>query len=70
MAPLFTCYDHFTYRKLIAQHVADILCYPAEVLCAFKQGAVVVSIMRHEWHCVGVDEAHKMLINRAYKTSL
>ena len=71
MAPLITCYDHFTYRKLIAQHVADILCYPAEVLCAFKQGAFVVSIMGHERHCVGVDdEAHEMLINRACKTSI
>ena len=70
MAPLFTCYDHFTYRKLIAQHVADILCYPAEVLCTFKHGAFVMSIMGHEWHCVGVDEAPEMLINRACKTSI
>ena len=30
----------------------------------------MVSIMGHEWHCVGVDEAHKMLINRACKTSI
>ena len=30
----------------------------------------MVSIRGNEWHCVGVDEAHEMLINRACKTSI
>ena len=32
MAPLFSAYDHFTYRKLIAQHIADIQCMPDPII--------------------------------------
>ena len=55
MAPLFSSFDHFTYR---AQHLADVLCFPAHCL---QRGDFVVSI---------IDEAHEMLINKACKTSV
>ena len=70
MAPLFTSFDHFTYRKLIAQHVADLVSYPAVVLDLLQQGSFVVNISGREWHSVAVDEAHEMLINKACKTSI
>ena len=70
MTPLFTSYDHFTYRKLIAQHLADMITFPEAVLSELEQGSFVVSILGREWHSVAMDEAHEMLINKACKTSI
>jgi len=70
MASVFSAFDHFTYRKLIAQHLADLLCLPESVMQYFRKGAFVVSITGRAWHSVGVDEAHEMLINKACKTSV
>ena len=60
MAPVFTAYDHSTYTKLIARHLANVLSLPAAVLAAFKEGCFVVSITGKAWHSVGIDEAHEM----------
>jgi hypothetical protein len=62
MALLFTAFDHKSYQKLMSQHTLDILNLPSEVLLMFTQG--VVNITGREWHSVGIDEAHKMLINK------
>ena len=70
MAPLYSAFDHTTYKKLIAQHLADILCMPPNLLLAFQQGAFVVSICGNVWHSVAIDEAHEMLINKGCKTSI
>jgi len=70
MAPIFTAFDHQTYQKLIAQHIADILCMPPSILSMFQQGGFVISISGRAWHSVGIDEAHEMLINKESKTSI
>ena len=70
MAPLFSAFDHFNYRKLIAQHIADIQCMPDSVIQLFRKGGFVVSITGRSWSSVAIDEAHEMCINKACKTSI
>ena len=70
MVPLFSAFDHKTYQKIIGQHLADVLTMPDNILTMFKQGAFVVSISGREWHSVGIDEAHEMLINKQCKTTI
>ena len=70
MAPVFSAFDHFTYKKLIAQHIADVHSFPSAVTAFFKQGGFVVSVTGRPWSSVGIDEAHEMQINRACKTSI
>ena len=31
MAPMFSAFDHFTYKKVIAQHIADVHTLPSAV---------------------------------------
>lgn len=69
MAPLFTAFDHPTYQKLISNHIHDLLRIP-QVLLMFSQGAFVVNISGREWHSVGVDETHEMLINKQCKQAV
>ena len=70
MAALFTAFDHKTYQKLLAQHIADIHNMPPTVLTMLQHGGWVVSVTGRPWHSVGVDEAHEMLINRQCKASV
>ena len=70
MAPVFTAFDHASYRKLISRHLADMLTMPQSVLTMFQQGAFIVSITGRTWHSVGIDEGHEMLINKACKMSI
>ncbi len=70
MVPVFSAFDHLTYRKLIAQHLADVLSLPPSVLNYFRKGGFVVSISGHAWHSVAIDEAHEMKINKECKTSI
>ena len=67
IAPTFSAFDHLTYRKLIAANVKSL---PPQLLNFFKKGEFVVSITGRAWHSVDIDEAHEMMINRAYKTSV
>lgn len=69
MVPIFSAFDHNTYQKIIGQHIVDVLNMPHNILTMFKQGAFVVSIRGREWHSVGLDEAHEMLINKQCKTT-
>ena len=70
MAPVFTAFDHQTYRKLIAQHLADFCSFPNKVTNSFKQGGFVVSLSGTPWHSVAIDEAHEMKINKECKMSI
>ena len=70
MSALFTSLDHTTYQKVITDHLTEIANMPSSILAMFKQGAFVVSITGREFHSVGLDEAHKMLINKECKGSI
>ena len=70
MAPIFTAFDHQNYRKLIAQHLADLETFPDEVLTIFREGGFVASLSGRPWHSVALDEAHEMKINKECKTSI
>ena len=70
MAPVFTAFDHQTYRKLIAQHLADVHEFPDELLNTFQAGGFLVSLTGRTWHSVALDEAHEMKINKECKTSI
>ena len=70
MAPVFSAFDHFNYRKLISRHLADVLTMPQSVLTMLQQGGFVVSITGKAWHSVGIDESHEMLINKSCKMSI
>lgn len=58
------------YRKLIAQHLADLHTCPNEVLSTLQEGGFVASLSDRPWHSVALDEAHKMKINKECKTSI
>lgn len=70
MAPVFTAFDHPTYQKLISNHLSDLVNLPASIQLMLAQGAFVVNISGREWHSVGIDEAHEMLINKQCKSSV
>ena len=70
MAPIFTAFDHQNYRKLIAQHLADLHTFQDEVLSTFQEGGFVASLSGRPWHSVALDEAHEMKINKECKTSI
>ena len=70
MAPVFSAFDYQTYRKLIAQHMADVYSLPTEILNFFCAGGFVVSLSGRSWHSVALDEAHEMKITKECKTSI
>lgn len=67
---VFSAFDHLTYKKLIAKHVADILTLPKDILHNFKNGCFSVSLTGQPWHSVGINEAHKIGINKDCKMSI
>ena len=67
MAAVFTAFDRPIYQKLIPQHLADLLCFPAPVLKYLKKGAFSVRLTKSNGHAVGIDEAHEMKINKDAK---
>ena len=70
MAPLFNAFDRQTYRKIIPQLLADCIILPQSVLDSYACGGFVVSIKGKEWHSVGIDEAHEMMINKDCKLAI
>ena len=72
MAPLFTVFDRFVYRQLIAQHIFDVNSFPQDLLKALKDGGFVISLRGCTCHSgsIGVDKAHEMCINKDCKMSI
>ena len=70
MAPIFSAFDHFTYKKIIAQNLADIITLPKYILHSLQQGRFSVSLSGRPGHSVAIDEAHEMAINKHIKTSI
>ena len=67
MAANFTAFDHQTYQQLISNHTKDVLCMPPKLLDFFEKGGFTVSLSRRQYHSVGIDQAHEMLINKHTK---
>jgi len=64
MVPVFTAFDWSTYDKMLPQNLTDCLMLLAYyILEDLKQGGFSVSTTGRPLHSVGVDEAHKRLIN-------
>lgn len=70
MAPIFSLFDHFTYKKLIAKNLADMHTLPQYILDNLQQGCFTVSLSGQPGHSVAIDEAHEMAINKDIKTSI
>lgn len=68
MSPLFLVFDRPTYRKLIPNHLTEVLTMPPGVLKHLQDGAFASSITDRALHCEAIDEAHKMKINREAKS--
>lgn len=48
MAPVFSAFDHSTYRNLTSQHLADVLSMPTSVLESLRmRGGVCVGVVVH-----------------------
>ena len=68
MSPLFLVFDRPTYRKLIPNHLTEVLTMPPGVLKHLQDGAFASSITDRALHCEAIDEAHEMKINREAKS--
>ena len=67
MAAVFSAFDRPIYQRLVPQHLADLLCFPAPVLEYLKKGAFSVRLTKSNGHAVGIDKAHEMKINKDAK---
>ena len=71
MAPIFTRFDHQTYRRVIAQHLVDMKSIlDNNIISTFRKGGFAVSLNGRPWHSVALDEVHDMKMNKECKTSI
>ena len=70
MAAVFSAFDRPIYQRLVPQHLADLLCFPAPILQHLQKGAISVRLTKSRGHTVGLDEAHEMKINKDAKFSV
>ncbi len=70
MAPVFAGYDRTTYRQIIPNHLADIQCFPKQVIDCMKNGGFSVCINEKKGSAVALDEAHEMCVNKDLKNAI
>ena len=70
MAAVFSAFDRPIYQRIIPQHSADMLCFPAPVLQYLKNGEISVYLSEGTGHAAGIDEAHEMKINKDAKLAV
>ena len=70
MAPLFAAYDRPCYQKILPSHIADLECYPKEILDCFRAGGFTVKVKSGIGHAIALDEAHEMCVNRDLKMAI
>ena len=70
MATVFSALDRLIYQRLIPQHLADLLCFPKEVMQHLQKGAFTVQLSEGNGHAVRLDEVHEMKINKDAKFSV
>lgn len=56
MAAVYSAFDRPIYQRLVPQHLADLLCFPAPVLQHLQKGAISVRLTKGTGHAVGLDE--------------
>ncbi len=67
MTPLLFAFDRAHYEKILPHHFADLLKFPKHIIECFKSGGFTVSIRGSRGHCIALDEAHEMCINKDLK---
>ena len=67
MAAVFHAFDRPIYQRIIPRHLADLLCFPPQVLYHLQKGAMSVHLTKSNGRAVALDEAHEMKINRDAK---
>ena len=67
MAAVFTAFDRPTYRCLIPDHLADLVCFPSAVIDHLQKGSFCASLSKNMGHTVALDECHEMMINKDAK---
>lgn len=55
---------------LIPEHLQDLVAMPRCVLQHFKDGGFSVRLSNTDWHAVGLDECHEMMINKDAKMAV
>ena len=70
MCPLFAAIDRLNYRKIIPQHIADVLSMPAYIQDFLQSGGFVCNLKANRFSAVGFDEAHEMCINKDIKATV
>ena len=69
MSALFAAYDRPCYQKL-PSHLADLECYPKEILDCFKVGGFTVKVKGGIGHAIALDEAHEQCVNSGLKMAI
>ena len=67
MAAVFHAFDRPIYQRIVPRHLADLLCFPPQVLHHLQKGAMSVRLTKSNGRAVALDEAHEMKINRDAK---
>ena len=64
MSAVFSAFDRPIYQRLVPQHLADVLCFPPQLLELLKKGAMSVRLTQSVGRAVALDETHEMKINK------
>ena len=67
MAAVFHAFDRPIYQRIVPWHLADLLCFPPQVLHHLQKGAMSVCLTKSNGQAVALDEAHEMKINHDAK---
>ncbi len=70
MGPFFSAMDRPTYQLLIPKHLQDLATMPKCIIQHFEDGGFSARLSDTDWHAVGLDECHEMLINKDAKMAV
>ncbi len=70
MGPFFSAMDRPTYQLLIPKHLQDLAIMPKCIIQHFEDGGFSARLSETDWHAVGLDECHEMLINKDAKMAV